>query len=398
MGYQGRRQDIVKIAVTIGSNVKATRDRCAGILRYMAEYGLKWDMRFFNRVETLAWDDSTRHWKPDGVIANALGGFNSDVFKALRRIRRIVAFLSNDEQWDGSLPRRTVRVSIDNNAIVDAAFGLMLRRGLRHFAYVQAPATVLDSAHSRKRAVRLQSMAQDAGVSFAVCGKAASTGKWTDRLSSIANDLAALPRPCGIIAFNDACARETIDACHLAGLHIPDHVQIVGVDNDESICENVRPRLSSVEPDFDGAGYIMAQRMHELLETGTAAKSTVCGVKRIAERDTTLDLSGVARLITAAEKHIHAHACENLTPASLASALHVSRRLLELRFRSMRNEGVAEAIRKQKLDEVCRQLKETNRPICEIAAICGFPVQTHLNALFRKVFGMTPRDFRRGRG
>ena len=109
MGYQGRRQDIVKIAVTIGSNVKATRDRCAGILRYTAEYGLKWDMRFFNRVETLAWDDSTRHWKPDGVIANALGGFNSDVFKALRRIRRIVAFLSNDEQWDGSLPRRTVR-------------------------------------------------------------------------------------------------------------------------------------------------------------------------------------------------------------------------------------------------------------------------------------------------
>lgn len=398
MGYQGRRQDIVKIAVTIGSNVKATRDRCAGILRYTAEYGLKWDMRFFNRVETLAWDDSTRHWKPDGVIANALGGFNSDVFKALRRIRRIVAFLSNDEQWDGSLPRRTVRVSIDNNAIVDAAFGLMLRRGLRHFAYVQAPATVLDSAHSRKRAVRLQSMAQDAGVSFAVCGTAASTDKWTDRLSSIANDLAALPRPCGIIAFNDACARETIDACNLAGLHIPDHVQIVGVDNDESICENVRPRLSSVEPDFDGAGYIMAQRMHELLETGTAAKSTVCGVKRIAERDTTLDLSGVARLITAAEKHIHAHACENLTPASLASALHVSRRLLELRFRSVRNEGVAEAIRKQKLDEVCRQLKETNRPICEIAAICGFPVQTHLNALFRKVFGMTPRDFRRRRG
>ena len=387
-------QPRTKIAVTTGCNVKATRDRCTGILRYMAEHGLKWDIRFFNRAETVAWRESTRHWKPDGLIANALGGFSANVFKALRPVRRIVAFVSNSERWDGFLPRRTVCTSIDNLAIVDAAFNLMWRRGLRHFAYVHVPSTTLDAAHSRRRAARLQSLARDAGASFTLCGDAKPTGKWTDRISSIAESLSALPLPCGIVAYNDACARETIDACSLAGLRIPEHIQVVGVDNDELICENVRPRLSSVEPDFVGAGYIMARRMHELLENGTAAKNTMLGVKRVVERDTTRDLSGVARLVTAAEKHIHTNACGNLTPAGLAAALHVSRRLLELRFRSVRKEGVAEAIRKEKLAEVCRQLKETNRPVCEIALNCGFPVQTHLNALFRKTFGMTPRAYR----
>ncbi len=387
-----------KIAVTTGDNVKATRDRCTGILRYMAERGLKWDVRFFNRSETAAWRDSTRHWKPDGVIVNALGGFNQEVFKSLRHVRHIVAFLFNDARWDGPLPRRTVRVSVDNRAVAGAAFDLLWRRGLRHFAYVQPHISATDSVNSGKRAARLQALAREAGATFALCGAAQPADEWSDRLADVAGELSALPLPCGVVAYNDAHAREIIDACNLGGLRIPEHVQIVGVDNDEPLCENVRPRLSSVEPDFYGAGCIMAQRMHELLEGGEAPKDTSLGVKRVAERDTTRDLSGTARLVTAAEKIIHSRACENLTPDALAAALHVSRRLLELRFRSVRDEGVAEAIRKEKLSEVCRQLKETDRPVGEIAANCGFPVQTHLNALFRKTFGMTPRDFRNGRG
>ena len=83
---------------------------------------------------------------------------------------------------------------------------------------------------------------------------------------------------------------------------------------------------------------------------------------------------------------------------SLADALHVSRSLLEMRFAKVREEGVATAIRQRKLEEVCRMLKETDLPIGEIAERCGFPAQTHLNALFRRTFGMTLRDYRASLG
>jgi LacI family transcriptional regulator len=203
------------------------------------------------------------------------------------------------------------------------------------------------------------------------------------------------------MAYNDRCAREVIDACNLAGLSIPSQIQVVGVDDQQEICENVRPRLTSIEPDFEGVGYLLAQRMDELLTTGKAKKISICGVKRIVERETTRDLSGAARLVTAAEKLINENACQGLPPSpkgllpsALAAALKVSRRYLEIRFKEVKGEGVAEAIRRRKLEEVCRLLRETDLPIGEIASRCGFPVQTHLNAIFRRTYGTTLRAYR----
>ena len=65
-----------------------------------------------------------------------------------------------------------------------------------------------------------------------------------------------------------------------------------------------------------------------------------------------------------------------------------------MRFSKVREEGVAVAIRRRKLEEVCRLLRETDLPIGEIAARCGFPVQTHLNAVFRRTYGTTLRAYR----
>ena len=102
-----------------------------------------------------------------------------------------------------------------------------------------------------------------------------------------------------------------------------------------------------------------------------------------------------------AEKIIHSYACQGLPPSpkgltmqSLADALHVSRSLLKIRFRKVKEEGVATAIRRRKLEEVCRMLRETDLPIGEISTRCGFPVPTHLNALFRRTFGTTLRAYR----
>ena len=203
------------------------------------------------------------------------------------------------------------------------------------------------------------------------------------------------------MAYNDRVAREIIDACNYAKLRIPEQIQIIGVDNQEDICENIRPRLTSIEPDFFGVGRLAAQKMEELFAKGQTQNHMMCGVQRIAERDTTRDLSGTARLVTSAEKLIRSYACQGLpsspkglTVQSLATALHVSRSLLEMRFSKVRGEGVAAAIRRRKLEEVCRMLKETNLPIGEIAPRCGFPVPTHLNALFRRTFGTTLRAYR----
>ena len=78
--------------------------------------------------------------------------------------------------------------------------------------------------------------------------------------------ISALPKPCGILGANDDCAVKAYHAATTAGLSIPDDVAIAGIDNDEMFCESVTPGLTSAEPDFEGAGYRLAQMLAEEID------------------------------------------------------------------------------------------------------------------------------------
>lgn len=51
---------------------------------------------------------------------------------------------------------------------------------------------------------------------------------------------------------------ELLNICARLGLSVPDDIAILGVDNDEGICENTVPTLSSIAPDFTEGGYLAA--------------------------------------------------------------------------------------------------------------------------------------------
>ncbi len=397
------KQRKFKILVDAGQNPKTVRDRCSGFMRYTMEQAFPWDIRLFSYWEMQdlpTWNRRFLTWHPDGIFVNST--YDAPCIDRLRRIPHIVVFGRPDSGNNMRFPRRTIFVDIDDRQIAEKAFDLLLRRGFSHFAYVHPSAMNENSVRSCIRADAFRRKAEECGCDCAECHKdRCATTDWATSLEALAAELSALPRPCGIMAYNDLCAREVIDACNYAKLHIPEQIQVIGVDNDEDMCENMLPRLTSVEPDFFGTGRLAGQRMEELLAACQPQDHQLCGVSRIVERDTTRDLSGSARLVTAAEKLIHLHACQGLPPSpkgltvqSLAAALHVSRSLLEMRFNTVRGEGAAAAIRRQKLEEVCRMLKETDLSIGEISVRCGFPVQTHLNALFRRTFGTTLRAYR----
>ena len=388
-----------RILIEAYSSNKAIRDRCSGFMNYVTTHKLPWEIQFITFREL--WTPKklkklVKKWKPDGLLLNSRLGREATF---LHYIRNIVAFGSDNVK----LPKRTVFVNIDNAKIASEAFRLLFRRGLTNYAYIDNATSHRDAVHSKARAETFIDMARKAGFNCIEYDNTLSPADWTAALLTIAEKLKKLPLPCGIMAFNDLTSRMIIDACNYARLRIPEQIQIVGVDNETDICENVFPSLTSVDPDFFGVGQIAAQKMEELLvgRRSRGQTCTICGVPRIVERDTTRDLSNSARLATAAEKLIRLHACRGLPPSpkgltlkSLAAALNVSRSLLELRFSTVHGEGVAAAIRREKLKEVCRQLKDTDLPIGDIAYRCGFPAQTHLNALFRRTFGCSLREYR----
>ena len=48
---------------------------------------------------------------------------------------------------------------------------------------------------------------------------------------------------------------------------IPSQLAIIGVDNDEQICESANPPLTSIMPDFADGGYLAAQLLGRMMES-----------------------------------------------------------------------------------------------------------------------------------
>ena len=77
--------------------------------------------------------------------------------------------------------------------------------------------------------------------------------------------LMSLPKPVCVFACNDDRAITILEACKIAGLSVPEEVAVMGVDNDELICNLSSPSLSSIEINFEKTGLLAAQHLNFLI-------------------------------------------------------------------------------------------------------------------------------------
>lgn len=396
MGHSKHR--LLHIGFACNLEHKAVRDTYSGLLRFLAANDVPWEVRAINpNASTDAELLQFRDWSPVGLIA--VPEFMQMLTHRLagRRLRRNATVYLNR----ANIPHHSTNaldVCVDNNSLAEAARSLLMKRGLVNFAYVDELERSDEIVRSK---VRGDMFAKVLSRNNFKCARfSANVGKggnWADELNQLADWLTDLSKPCGIMAYADICAKRIYDACHIARLRIPDQIRIVSVDNDASLCENLFPPLTSIEPDFELCGYLAGQLLYDQLGESPSAKP-ICvtyGVKSVVERASTQDVKGSGRIVAAACEIIRLHAHEGIDVAEVALRLKVSRRLLELRFRDVLGIGVAEELRRVRLENVCRQLRNTGLSIGEISAKSGFASSSHLNALFRSTYGMTMRDYRK---
>lgn len=200
--------------------------------------------------------------------------------------------------------------------------------------------------------------------------------------------------PLALFAANDRLAVQAMGRCRSLGLAVPRDVAILGVDNDEVLISSCTPKLSSIAPNSEGAGYAAAKTMDSVLEGKHVPSRQLFKPLMLVERASTAPLSPSVKLVEDAKAFINAHATEGLTPERLAVRLHVSRPLLDLRFRELRQGTVSATIRERQLDEVARLLRTTRYTTRKIGLLCGFPNERSLKNIFRRHFGTTMTDYR----
>ncbi len=93
--------------------------------------------------------------------------------------------------------------------------------------------------------------------------------------------------------------------------------------------------------------------------------------------------------------HIYENPAGDLSLDALADVAAVSRFHWHRCFRAMTGETCAQAVRRIRLHRAAAMLVQTDRPIPEISAACGYPSPSSFSRAFRTVFGRPPGQFRK---
>ena len=221
-------------------------------------------------------------------------------------------------------------------------------------------------------------------------------GLWAHELDE-PSEIRDLERPVGVFAANDDRGYDILEFCRRHRLRVPQDALVVGTNNDAFICENCRPPLTSVQPDFEQEGFLAAQALDALMRRkgGEPARTLYVGVRAVVRRDSTADVSVAGKLVQKAVVYVRRNALRGISVADVARHLGCSRRLADLRFRELMDTTIGETIVTARLDEAKRLLAETKASIKEVAARCGYENANSLKNLFKRRFGMSMREWRR---
>jgi len=174
-------------------------------------------------------------------------------------------------------------------------------------------------------------------------------------------------------------------------------VAVLGVDNDEWICEAAVPNLSSIQCNPMQAGYQIAKHLDHLMRGEPLGKQEyIVSPTRVVTRQSTNWEAIPDRKIAQARTFIRENAADaKLRVSDVARTIGLSRRATEIRFRNATGLTVREEIEHVRIKRLQAMLIETDLKISEVIQRCGFTCQTHIGRLFRKRTGTTMSHFRR---
>lgn len=198
---------------------------------------------------------------------------------------------------------------------------------------------------------------------------------------------------------NDDRGQQVIDACRTAGICVPDEAAVIGVDNDEIICEQANPPLSSVVRNYEEAGYEAAELLHRWISgENVKDKNVVIHSTQVTSRQSTNVLAIEDPEVAEAIRFIRQVAARPLAVQDVLETFAISRRRLDQKFCRIVGHPIHREITLARIERIARLLLETNRSVTQIAYDLGFHGPDHIGRYFRRHKGISPTDYRRRYG
>ncbi|MEX2606404.1 MAG: substrate-binding domain-containing protein [Kiritimatiellia bacterium] len=226
-----------------------------------------------------------------------------------------------------------------------------------------------------------------------------NTEGWLKQLPALGRWLQNLPEGTAVFCERDRGARDLSTACAHFGIGIPDSLALLGVGNDDLLCGFGTPSLSSLDLDGDRAGTLAVELLaHRLRFPRAKPQTETLRNFRIVERASTNRIAVEDEVIRDALQTIRAHMIDGIDVESLSLKLGRGRRSLEKHFQAVLGHGPHREILLARIEFAKAQLVETNKPIADIAELCGFSEPQRLSEVFAREVGVSPRAWRKQYG
>lgn len=219
---------------------------------------------------------------------------------------------------------------------------------------------------------------------------------WQHAQNRLSDWIQTLPPQTGIIAVTDARARHLLQVCDNLNINVPEEISIIGIDDEDMTRYLSRIALSSVVQGSRQMGYLAAKLLHQILEghlTEQLPRILVPPVKIIERRSTDFHSFSDPTVVQAMH-YIYYNACKGIKTEQVLDAVNMSRSNLEQRFKKEVGKTIHAVIYEEKLKRAKNLLATTTLSIQEISLMCGYPSLQYFYSIFKKEFGMTPKDFR----
>ena len=364
-------------------HTKSDRAKLEGIYDYATRH--RWQVQVFTgSISAVRYLRLVHDWRPAGCIIDGSLRKSSDFPPRVKSVP--VIQLGNSY---GVPPLRDI-IRLDNSKIAQAAAEILLKRTANCFGYVSA----LDNPPwSQARGKFFADHLKAAGIACNTL-KALSAHNDTNNMKACIRFLSHLRKPACIMLACDNLAPLVYAAARKLHLKMPEDISVISVDNDLSICTNLKPTLSSIEPDFQAGAFMAGERFGARVGgvKGPLPPQTY-DLATIAFRQSTT-FTGSPIGVKAALDWIDQHAKEPIHVPDVVAIMGYGRRRAEQLFLNSTGKTIGAAINDARLANVLAMLRNSTLRISDIASICGFRSSAYLAAVFRKRYQMTISEWK----
>ncbi|MFI5357186.1 MAG: substrate-binding domain-containing protein [Opitutales bacterium] len=361
-----------------------------GILRGIAQF-----FRQRPEVTVLKFSDprayeatALRRLKLDGIIARVGSRRNEATLAALG-----VPVVNVSGQID--TPRMPL-INTDDLRVGRLALRHLHGRAFRHFAYCGNTTHLGSVRRYRGFCAEARALGGAGAISRHVLPRGDQNAPYPDSTRArLAAWLKALPRPVGILGFTDRVALELDEACARVGLRVPEDVAILGVGNDLARIEFAHAPLSSIQLNTQQIGAQAAALLQAMMDGAQVPPTeTLISPQKIVTRASTDRFAVNDEVVAVALDHLREHVGNTIYVEEVARAAGVTRRVLELRFRTALGTSVYAEAQRLHFERVLELMPERTLTLGEIAYAAGFESPAVFATAFRRRFKMAPSHYR----